>query len=153
MGRTDTGSRVIRATPRALYDAHLDADAVARWRPPAGMRAEVYDFDARVGGGYRMAFAYEDAAVRGKSTDNADVFGGTFVELVPERRIVERVTFESAEAAFAGAMTITTTFHPVATGTLVTCACSDVPEGISADDHAAGIASSLANLAAYAEAD
>jgi hypothetical protein len=30
-------------------------------------------------------------------------------------------------------------------------ACSDVPEGISAADHAAGIASSLANLAADAE--
>ncbi|MFD3612723.1 hypothetical protein ACFWXA_32580 [Streptomyces atroolivaceus] len=27
----------------------------------------------------------------------------------------------------------------------------DVPDGISAEDHAAGLASSLANLAAYAE--
>jgi hypothetical protein len=30
-------------------------------------------------------------------------------------------------------------------------ACSDVPEGFSPADHSAGIASSLTNLAAYAE--
>ena len=153
MTRIDTGSRIIRATPQALYDAFLDPKAVAQWRPPAGMRAEIYNFDARVGGGYRMAFVYarHDPAVRGKTTENADVFGGTFVELVPGERIVERATFESDDPAFAGVMTVTTTFRPMAEGTKVTMACSDVPQGISAADHAAGIASSLANLAAYAE--
>lgn len=153
MTRTDTGSRIIRATPQSLYDAFVDPRAVAEWRPPAGMRAEIFNFEARVGGGYRMAFVYEsdDPAVRGKSTEKADVFTGTFVELVPGERIVERATFESDDPAFAGVMTVTTTFRSVANGTEVTMACSDVPEGISAADHAAGIASSLANLAAYAE--
>ncbi|MTD93065.1 ATPase [Hyphomicrobium sp. xq] len=153
MGRIDTGSRIIRATPQALYDAFLDPQAVAQWRPPAGMRAEIYNFDARVGGGYRMAFVYasDDPAVRGKSTGKADVFTGTFVELVPDARIAEQATFESDDPAFAGVMTVTTTFRPVAEGTEVTMACSDVPAGISAADHAVGIASSLANLAAYAE--
>ena len=89
--------------------------------------------------------------MRGKSTEKADVFTGTFAELVPGERIVERATFESDDPAFAGTMTVTTTFRQVADGTEVTMACSDVPEGISAADHAAGIASSLANLAAYAE--
>ncbi len=154
MTRTDTGSRVIGATPQALYDAFVDPRAVAAWRPPAGMRAEIYNFEARVGGGYRMAFVYEsdDPAVRGKSTEKADVFTGTFVELVPGERIIERATFESDDPAFAGIMSVTTTFRSAAEGTAeVTMACSDVPEGIGAADHAAGIASSLANLAAYAE--
>jgi uncharacterized protein YndB with AHSA1/START domain len=153
MGRIDTGSRIIRATPQALYDAFLDPDAVAQWRPPVGMRAEIYNFGAHVRGSYRMAFVYasDDPAVRGKSTEKADVFTGTFVELVPGERIVERATFESDDPAFAGTMTVTTTLRQVADGTEVTMACSDVPEGISAADHAAGIASSLANLAAYAE--
>ena len=48
-------------------------------------------------------------------------------------------------------MTVTTTFRVVAEGTEVTMVCSDVPEGISAADHADGIASTLANLAAYTE--
>lgn len=150
-GRTDTGSRIINATPEALYEAHLDPGAVAEWRPPAGMRAAIYSFEAEVGGSYRMAFVYDDPEVRGKTTENADVFTGTFVALEPGVRIVERVTFASDDPAFAGAMTITTTFKVVEDGTEVTVACADVPSGISAEDHAVGIASSLANLAAYAE--
>jgi uncharacterized protein YndB with AHSA1/START domain len=152
--RTDTGSRIVAATPQALYDAFVDPKAVAQWRPPTGMRAEIYSFEPHVGGGYRMAFVYasDDPEVRGKTTEKADVFTGTFVELVPGERVVERATFESDDPAFAGIMSVTTTFGSAAEGTAeVTMACSDVPEGIGAADHAAGIASSLANLAAYAE--
>ena len=36
-------------------------------------------------------------------------------------------------------------------GTRVDIVASDVPDGISAEDHAAGLASSLTNLAAYVE--
>ncbi|MEI9902240.1 MAG: SRPBCC family protein [Hyphomicrobium sp.] len=149
--RTDRASRVIAATARKIYEAHLNAAAVATWRPPQGMRAEIYEFDGREGGGYRMAFIYEDASVPGKTSGNADVFVGSFVELVPERRIVERVTFQSDDPALAGAMTITTALTPVTGGTEVTVVCGDVPEGISESDHQAGTASTLANLAAFVE--
>ena len=116
MGRTDKASRVIRASAQKIYAAHVDPQAVAQWRPPQGMRAEIYSFDARAGGGYRMAFVYEDASVAGKTSANADVFAGQFVELVPGERIVERVEFQSDDPAFAGAMTITTTFTETAGG-------------------------------------
>ena len=59
--RTDTGSRVIHASPSTIYRAFLDAEAVACWRPPAGMKARIYAFDPREGGTYRMAFASTDA--------------------------------------------------------------------------------------------
>jgi uncharacterized protein YndB with AHSA1/START domain len=139
MSRTDVASRVIRASPQAIYAAHLDPKAVATWRPPQGMRAEVYAFDAREGGGYRMAFVYEDASVRGKTMEHADVFEGTFVELVPNERIVERVEFQSDDPAFAGTMTITTTLTPLTGGTDVSIVCENVPKGISAEDHQAGM--------------
>ncbi len=116
--------RIIRATPQALYDAFVDPQAVAQWRPPAGMRAEIYNFEVRVGGGYRMAFVYasDDPEVRGKTTEKADVFTGTFVELVPDARIVEQATFESDDPAFAGVMTVTTTFRPVGDDGVLGCA-------------------------------
>jgi hypothetical protein len=41
--------------------------------------------------------------------------------------------------------------RPVDGGTRVDFIAEDVPEGISAEDHAAGLESSLANLAAYVE--
>ena len=150
-GRTDTASRVIRAPAQKIYAAHVDPQAVATWRPPQGMRAEIYSFDARAGGGYRMTFVYEDTSVPGKTSANADVFEGQFVELVPDARIVERIEFQSDDPAFAGAMTITTTLVAVTDGTRVDIVCGNVPEGISAADHQAGMASTLANLAAYTE--
>lgn len=149
--RIDQASRLIKATPEALYRAFLTPEAIAAWRPPAGMTARIERFDPREGGGYRMAFVYEDRETAGKTADNEDVFEGRFVELVPNRRIVEQADFVSDDPAFAGTMTITTTFEPAEGGTLVTFACSDVPPGISAEDHEAGIASSLANLAAFVE--
>ncbi len=48
-------------------------------------------------------------------------------------------------------MTITTTLTPVAGGTEVGIACENVPEGITAADHQVGMASTLANLAAFVE--
>ncbi|MBC7833203.1 MAG: SRPBCC domain-containing protein, partial [Hyphomicrobium sp.] len=90
-------------------------------------------------------------SVPGKTSANADVFEGQFVELVPDARIVERIEFQSDDPAFAGAMTITTTLVAVTDGTRVDIVCGNVPEGISAADHQAGMASTLANLAAYTE--
>lgn len=149
--RTDSGSRLIKALPETIYRALIDPQAVARWRPPQGMRAEVLAFDPREGGIFRMAFIYEDAGSHGKTTDDADVFEGRFVELVPDRRVVEVVEFESDDPVFAGAMRIVTTLQPVEGGTRVTVSCEDVPPGIGEDDHKEGIASSLENLAAFME--
>ena len=69
-----------------------------------------------------------------------------FVALVPGEFIVERGEFESTESAYAGAMTVTTTFTPTVEGTRVDIVCQNVPDGISAGDHQAGLASTLASL-------
>jgi uncharacterized protein YndB with AHSA1/START domain len=100
-----------------------------------------------------MSFLYTepDPEVQGKTSDHADTFEGRFVGLLPGERIVEEIDFVSDDPAFRGTMTITTTFRPVSGGTEVTVVCEDVPEGIGESDHKAGIASSLANLAAFVE--
>jgi uncharacterized protein YndB with AHSA1/START domain len=151
--RTDTASRVIAASPQALYRAFVDPAAIASWRPPQGMKAEIHTFDPREGGYYRMSFLYTepDPEVQGKTSDHTDTFEGRFVGLIPGERIVEEIDFVSDDPAFRGTMTITTTFRPVSGGTEVTVVCEDVPEGIGESDHKAGIASSLANLAAFVE--
>ena len=151
--RTDSGSRVIQAPREAIYQAYLDPEAVMAWRPPEGMRARVFAFDARVGGKYRMAFEYTAPAHAGlgKTSENLDCFEGEFVELVPNERIVERVVFESDDPAFAGEMTVITTLAEVPGGTEVTIRCENVPHGISASDHEAGLKSTLQNLAAFTE--
>jgi hypothetical protein len=51
------------------------------------------------------------------------------------------------DPAFAGEMIMTWSFDPVSGGTSVTIVAEQAPAGISADDHAAGLASSPENLA------
>lgn len=98
-----------------------------------------------------MAAAGEMSYRRAPASDHTDTFEGRFVELAPGERIVEEIDFVSDDPAFAGTMTITTIFQPVSGGTEVTVVCENVPEGIQERDHQAGIASSLANLAAFVE--
>lgn len=100
-----------------------------------------------------MSFVYTDVdhTVRGKTSAHADVFEGRFLELIPDERIVELVEFESDDPAFAGAMTVITTLASVSSGTRVTIVCENVPSGIPASDHQAGITSTLKNLATFTE--
>ena len=151
--RVDSAVRFIAASPAALYRAHLDPQALISWLPPEGMKGRIDRFEPRVGGTYRMVLTYEEPAHsgHGKTTDQSDAVEGRFVELIPDRLIAQAVEFESDDPAFAGEMKITWTFTAAPGGTEVAVRCENVPPGISAEDHAAGLASSLDNLAAYCE--
>ena len=74
-----------------------------------------------------------------------------FIDLVPGVRVVQAVDFVSDDRAFGGTMTMTWEVTAVDGGTRVDITADDVPDGISPEDHAAGLASSLANLADHLE--
>ena len=153
MSRTDKASRVVAAPPERVYAALVDPEALIAWLPPQGMTARFERFDARPGGSYRLVLTYEEAeSGRGKATADSDVVEAHFVSLVPGVRVVTEVDFESDDPLFGGTMTMTWDLRSVDGGTLVEITANDVPDGISADDHALGMASSLANLAEHVEA-
>jgi len=87
----------------------------------------------------------------GKTFADADEVEVRFVKLGSHERIEQAVTFESDDPAFSGEMRIAWILEPVQNGTLVTVRCEDVPVGIGAEDHQAGLESTLGNLAAFAE--
>jgi uncharacterized protein YndB with AHSA1/START domain len=152
MPRTDTASRVIAAPTERVYAAFVDPDALIAWLPPEGMSGSFERFDARPGGSYRMVLTYADASgAPGKATADSDIIEGRFLDVVPGARVVQAVDFVSDDPTYAGTMTMTWEVTPVDAGTRVEFRADDVPDGISAEDHAAGLASSLANLAAYLE--
>jgi uncharacterized protein YndB with AHSA1/START domain len=151
--RIDSASRVITASPAEIYRAYIDPTALVRWLPPTGMRGRIQTFDPRDGGEYRIVLTYVDAnqSTTGKTTRDSDVVHGRFLELVPDRKIVQSVQFESDAPGFAGEMTLTWQLNPVPEGTNVMIAAENVPDGISRADHEAGFAATLANLAAFVE--
>ena len=146
-------SRVIKASPRAVYRAFLDPDALATWLPPDSMTGIVHSFDAREGGSFSLSLVYPDdhTETRGKTDAKTDTVNGRFVELLPDRKVVWKTRFDSPDPAFAGEMTLTVTLAPVGNGTEVTLRCDDIPSGIRPEDNEAGSRSSLENLAAFLE--
>lgn len=149
MARTDRATRTISADRTSIYRAFLDADALVRWLPPNGMTGRLQRFDPRAGGGFRMALTYTDGTSMGKTAPGQDVSETKIVGLIPQTRIVWSVEFDSDDPSYSGAMTMTWSLDDVAGGTQVSVRADNVPSGVSAVDHAAGMASSLAKLAAY----
>ncbi|MBM7047803.1 MULTISPECIES: SRPBCC family protein [Rhizobium] len=151
--RTDTGSRVIHASPHAIFQAFVDPTALVSWLPPQGMTGQIHAFEPREGGSYRLALTYDapDHATYGKTSEHTDIVSGRFLEIIPDVRIVQAVDFQSDDPAFAGTMVMTWSLDVVPSGTKVTIICEDVPHGISKEDHDEGLKSTLGNLAKYLE--
>ncbi|WP_130619110.1 SRPBCC domain-containing protein [Dyella amyloliquefaciens] len=142
-------SRDIRATSETIYRAFLSREAMSTWLPPAGATGLFDVFEPWEGGRFRLTLVFE--AARGKSSDNTDVVAGRFVELMPDRRMVMAVDFDSDESAFAGTMIMTWELAALPVGTRVTIVAEHVPAGISQADHETGMRSTLDNLAAFVE--
>ena len=149
MMRIDEASRLLPAPAEVVFAALVDGDARAQWLPPEGMTGTVAWFDARPGGGYRMVLTYDDAGQQGKSGANRDEVSVGFVEVAAPHRLVESADFVSDDPDLTGTMTLTWTVDPRPEGALVTITARDVPPGVSPEDHAAGFASTLANLAEF----
>ena len=140
------------APPGRVWAALVDPEALLAWLPPGGMTARFERFDARPGGSYRMVLTYSDpSGSPGKATADSDVVEARFIDIVPGERVVQAVDFVSDDPAYAGIMTMTWEVAAVEAGTRVDIVAEDVPDGISVEDHAAGLSSSLANLADYVE--
>ena len=148
-GASTRTSRIIRARPEELYQAFMDPAALVAWLPPAEMTGRIHEFDARVGGGYRMSLFYppSEGSFPGKTSDKEDMVDVRFVELAPPRRIVEAVNFVTTDPAFVGEMTIVVTFEEVSGGTEVTFLFKNLPPGLRAEDNEAGSRLSLEQLA------
>lgn len=155
-GGTTSVSRVIKASRQAVYQAFLNADAVATWLAPDNMKGKVHTFDPREGGEIRMSLTYQDVTETpdgqgGKSSADTDTFQGRFSELIPDEKIVWLTEFESEDPAFAGEMKLTWSLVDAEEGTEVTVLCENIPPGIRPEDNEAGSQSTLQKLAAFLE--
>ncbi|MFI2367715.1 SRPBCC domain-containing protein [Streptomyces sp. NPDC018833] len=145
-------SRHVRAPRSAVYRALLDATALARWRVPAGMSSHVHEFDAREGGSFRISLTYEAPDAAGKSGARRDTYRGRFMRLVPDEQVVEVFAFETADPAFGGEMTMTTTLTEADGGTDVLIVHEGIPDSVPAADNETGTRMALDNLARLVEA-
>ncbi len=135
--------RVLRASPERVYRAFLDADAMVKWLPPNGFTGKIHHLDARVGGSYRMSFT-------NFSTGHSHSFGGTYVELVPNERILNTDKFDDPN--LPGEMMTTVSLKPVSIGTEVNIVQEGIPDAIPQEECYLGWQESLMLLAQFVEA-
>src|SRR6476659_5242294 len=92
-------TQLVRAEPGAVYAALLDPVAVATWRVPTDMTADVRDWEPREGGRFRVSLTYRAEDRAGKTEGGTDTYAGEFARLVPDERVVERLAFETDDPA------------------------------------------------------
>lgn len=150
MSRTDTATRIVPAEAPQAFAALTSKDALETWLPPTGMTGKIEDFDASVGGGYRMTLTLDDESLAtGKTNATQDVVNVKYLEIVENEKIVQGGSFETEDPSFADGMTMTWTLEPTRRGTQVTVRADNVPDAIDQEDHITGLHSSLDNLARY----
>ena len=140
--------------PRArVYQAPVDARAVASWMVPDGMTSAVHGFDAREGGTFRISLTYDDPTNAGKTSAHTDTYHGRFVKLLPGEQVVWVVEFETADPSMRDAMTITFTLAEAEAeaGTDLFAVHEGLPRGLSTTDNELGWRLSLGKLAALVE--
>jgi len=136
--------RVLRTSPEKVYQACLNPEALAKWMPPNGFTAKVHQLDAKVGGTYKMSFT-------NFTTGKSHSFGGTFLELTPQKLI--RYTDKFDDPNMAGEIQTTITLKPVSVGTDMNVVQEGVPGAIPAEACYLGWHESLVLLAKLVEAE
>jgi uncharacterized protein YndB with AHSA1/START domain len=101
--RSITITRDFDAPPHIVFKAHSAPDHVRRWFGPKGWPLTLCEMDFRVGGQWRFAMTGPD----GKQNP---AFGGEYLEIVPDARIVYDNAFQLPGAE---KMVTTVTFEPL----------------------------------------
>jgi uncharacterized protein YndB with AHSA1/START domain len=142
MGNTVRLHRVLKTSPDRVYRAFLDPDAMVKWLPPHGFTGKVHAMDARVGGGYKMSFT-------NFSSGSTHSFGGEYLELVPNEKIVHTDKFDAP--GLPGEMRVSITLAQVFCGTELHIVQEGIPDAIPVQACYLGWQESLTLLAQLVE--
>jgi uncharacterized protein YndB with AHSA1/START domain len=134
--------RVLKAPPSRVYKAFLDPAAMCKWLPPAGYTCTIHSIDPKVGGTFRMSFTEFDSGA-------VNSFGGTYLELVPNKKM--RYTDKFDDPNLAGDIEVTVTLKEVIGGTDVSITQSGIPDIIPQEMCELGWQDSLKQLAQFVE--
>ncbi|MFN7142214.1 MAG: SRPBCC domain-containing protein [Myxococcota bacterium] len=93
-------TRVFDAPARLVFEAYTKPEHIKRWFGPRGWPVTHCEMDFRVGGRFRFAMT-------GPHGRKGTPFGGEYLEIVPDRRIVYDNGFELPDAE---RMVVTLTF-------------------------------------------
>lgn len=136
--------RILSASPERVYRAFIDPHALVKWLPPHGFTAKVHEFDARVGGGYKMSFT-------NFSTKHSHSFSVKFDIMKPGELLKHTDKFDDPN--LPGEMQVTVTFRKVMCGTELIVTQEGIPAAIPIEMCYLGWQQSLNVMAQLVEPD
>jgi uncharacterized protein YndB with AHSA1/START domain len=113
--------RVFSAPVEKVYKAFTHPEAMASWIPPYGFLCKVHHMDLKVGGTYKMSFM-------NFTTGSEQTFGGEYVEIIPNEKLVYTDQFEDPN--LPGQMITTIELKKVLCGTELFATQEGIPEMI-----------------------
>ncbi|RUU80781.1 SRPBCC family protein [Mesorhizobium sp. M7A.F.Ca.MR.362.00.0.0] len=134
--------RVLTTNPEKVYRAFVEADALAKWLPPNGFTCTVHNFEAKVGGTFKMSF-------RNFTTGDSHSFGGEYLELVPGERLLYTDRFDDPN--LPGEIRVTVILKKVSVGTEIDITQAGIPDVVPVEACYLGWQESLRNLAKLVE--
>lgn len=134
--------RVLASTPEKVWLAFTQPDAMARWLPPNGFFAHMYQQEVKEGGSYRMSFT-------NVTTQGESFFGGRYLEVRPHEHIAYTASFEDPN--LPGEMTTRVDIKPVSVGVEIHIVQSGIPAAIPTEACYLGWQESLRHLARLVE--
>jgi uncharacterized protein YndB with AHSA1/START domain len=134
--------RILTTSPKKVYRAFIEADAIEKWLPPNGFVCTVHQLDAKIGGIRKLSF-------RNFTTGHTHSFGGTFIELVPDEHL--RYTDEFDDPNMPGQVQVTVTLRKVSVGTELHIVQEGLPDILPVEACYLGWQQSLRQLADLVE--
>lgn len=124
MSNSVTLHRVIKASPEKIFRAFTDPLALASWIPPYGFLCTVHQFDATIGGHYKMSFT-------NFTTGNSHSFGGEFLEIKVNEFLKHTDKFDNPH--LPGEMITSVWLNKVTCGTELKVIQENIPSVIPAE--------------------
>ena len=130
--------QLVPAAPEAVFAAFTDPEELRRWHAPGpDFRVPVAEFDARVGGRFRIAMQPPDR-------EAPYTFGGVCREVKPGERLVYTSRWEPPEEPAESVVTIE--LRPEGDATEVVVVQDGLPDDASAASHTQGWTGTLESL-------
>jgi len=113
--------RVFTAPVERVFKAFTDADALVSWFPPNGFVCKIHSMEAKTGGSFKMEFI-------NFSTGKGQLFGGDFVEIIPNEKLKYTDQFDNPD--LAGQIITTILLNKVLCGTELLITQEGIPDAI-----------------------
>ncbi len=116
--------RVLTASPKKVYRAFSDGNALSAWLPPYGFYCQVHQFNFKLGGAFKMSFT-------NFTTNGSHSFGVSFLEIVPSDLLIYSDKFDDPN--LLGEIITTVKFIKVSCGTELQITQEGIPDVIPSE--------------------